>query len=987
RTGGHSKVASGSPALTVTAANNDQGIVVEQGGTLDIPGTINVVAAGNNAQEGLLNSGTVNLSGTLTINGVNADAIINAIDGTMNINGGRVQIGFNDAVGGDGIENFGLMDIAAGGRFFVRNIDDTGINNFGTIDSEGIIRIGTNIGSQNIGGVGVDNRENFTSTGSLEVEYTASFSIWNRSEMTLGGTVDLLESNLSGIRTNASTNLDLNDGTVLTISDMNQHGIQSSGGTIEWLSNNITVTIDNVGADGVTTANASTFLVKGDLLIGTQGTVGQESIENRGPFTIDGDCGNLVRIGNGALGDINDAIVNNSTIIYEGTANGFLGTNNGVVVSANGDLIAIANDNGYYGEFSQKVWLGCTSVDWNEGSNWSGGTVPTATDQAGISGTANFQPELSGVGSCGSLNLGILATLLVQNNATLAVGDLGISIENNGTITNAGTINITRNDDSNIAFNNQASLVNTGAINITRGSIGFLSANGSSLDNQLGAVINVNNSLRAFDFFTFVGNTGELNVSGGGVGFSALASFDNLSSGTIRVNGTSGTAFTSISSGGFVNEGDIILGVNGNLLDTALTISGGGLFNAQTAEITIGSGAKGIVINSGTLTNNGEISIDNTTNEAIEITPTGALRIFNNTVAIGDFTPTGAGILNNENLVVGDMGSLRVRTNASIGVQVNQNFTNNGVFSTTQSISVDGSATIQGAGSFETQGDWICDGTTNLVDASLIMSGNNSSSLTNTQGPLEVDVFFADETNGILTLNSGLTVNTQLNLSEGLLDLNGQVITIGENALLTGESETTYIIDSEGSGTGFITHTQALNVPSQLEAGGLGVSFSSPNNLNDVTINRRHYGSVGGTDIVVRTYEVAIGNSSAVATLDFTYLDQELNGIDENELGLFTVSNGNLTEIPSFGFDPNANIIQYEAAGINTQFAFSTSSQTLTWTGTVSDDWYTAGNWNPQIVPDFNYSVIIPDVNTNDPVVSAGSGVFAQCKSVVIEED
>ncbi|MEM9259387.1 MAG: T9SS type A sorting domain-containing protein, partial [Bacteroidota bacterium] len=54
-----------------------------------------------------------------------------------------------------------------------------------------------------------------------------------------------------------------------------------------------------------------------------------------------------------------------------------------------------------------------------------------------------------------------------------------------------------------------------------------------------------------------------------------------------------------------------------------------------------------------------------------------------------------------------------------------------------------------------------------------------------------------------------------------------------------------------------------------------------------------------------------------------------------------------------------------------------------TWTGAVSSDWETAGNWSPQVVPGEETDVIIPNVNTNDPIIDEPI-IF--CKSLVIEE-
>ncbi len=47
-----------------------------------------------------------------------------------------------------------------------------------------------------------------------------------------------------------------------------------------------------------------------------------------------------------------------------------------------------------------------------------------------------------------------------------------------------------------------------------------------------------------------------------------------------------------------------------------------------------------------------------------------------------------------------------------------------------------------------------------------------------------------------------------------------------------------------------------------------------------------------------------------------------------------------------------------------------------TWTGALSTDWATAGNWNPSGQPTFDQNVLIPDV-TNDPYLSTGWGMAA----------
>jgi hypothetical protein len=49
----------------------------------------------------------------------------------------------------------------------------------------------------------------------------------------------------------------------------------------------------------------------------------------------------------------------------------------------------------------------------------------------------------------------------------------------------------------------------------------------------------------------------------------------------------------------------------------------------------------------------------------------------------------------------------------------------------------------------------------------------------------------------------------------------------------------------------------------------------------------------------------------------------------------------------------------------------------LIWTGNVSNDWNTAGNWSCQVVPDLTTNVTIPDV-TNDPILNSGVAGLAK---------
>jgi Secretion system C-terminal sorting domain len=83
---------------------------------------------------------------------------------------------------------------------------------------------------------------------------------------------------------------------------------------------------------------------------------------------------------------------------------------------------------------------------------------------------------------------------------------------------------------------------------------------------------------------------------------------------------------------------------------------------------------------------------------------------------------------------------------------------------------------------------------------------------------------------------------------------------------------------------------------------------------------------------------------------------------DEYDLTKFTVSGGTPLTCPPI----------------------ATATQTMTWTGTVSNDWNNACNWSPNGVPTATNEVVIDNV-TNDPVVL--SGTVATCKKIYTNTD
>ena len=102
------------------------------------------------------------------------------------------------------------------------------------------------------------------------------------------------------------------------------------------------------------------------------------------------------------------------------------------------------NTNWFFGG-DNITWIGVTSTDWNDPSNWDLGFVPIAGDFDTIPGGTPFEPTLTSSVTAGSLTIAPTATLtLAGNNLTVNTTFLGTGILiNNGTIILNGSETVT----------------------------------------------------------------------------------------------------------------------------------------------------------------------------------------------------------------------------------------------------------------------------------------------------------------------------------------------------------------------------------------------------------------------------------------------------------------------------------------------------------------------------------------------------------------
>jgi hypothetical protein len=262
-----------------------------------------------------------------------------------------------------------------------------------------------------------------------------------------------------------------------------------------------------------------------------------------------------------------------------------------------------------------------------------------------------------------------------------------------------------------------------------------------------------------------------------------------------------------------------------------------------------------------------------------------------------------------------------------------------------------------------------------------------------------------------------LKVNQLITLTNGTLNLNGHTLDFGDgnsrNLTVNGALEV------NGNSTLRLVNNARVIV----NVGGIfklvGDSPASPGRVTSTTPSGRYALEVNsGGQIEARYYEVSNLNANGItlrlgAIVDpvnnfsegtfsngaasGTYLrfenefggtDIQLNNVSFGSGALYNVTRTSGTDrviivdaygpLGSFEFENDEGGIKDPNLGL----ILWTYVNTYVWTGALSTDWHTPGNWSSSLVPDITKGVIIPDV-ANKPVISNG---IAEAKKIDLYE-
>lgn len=164
-------------------------------------------------------------------------------------------------------------------------------------------------------------------------------------------------------------------------------------------------------------------------------------------------------------------------------------------------------------------------------------------------------------------------------------------------------------------------------------------------------------------------------------------------------------------------------------------------------------------------------------------------------------------------------------------------------------------------------------------------------------------------------LSGNITISNSLNLSSGILQTNTDTITLDSAATLS-ETSTSYVL-------GNIRTQKYLGAGSSHAFGNIGLGINTnataPGNIS-VVRNTGTAITASGNQSIKRNYTITPDNNTSLnADVEFSYLDAELNSINENELELFACNSGSCTELGYTSRDATANTVSLN--GVN---SFST---------------------------------------------------------------
>jgi VCBS repeat-containing protein/autotransporter-associated beta strand protein len=523
------------------------------------------------------------------------------------------------------------------------------------------------------------------------------------------------------------------------------------------------------------------------------------------------------------------------------------------------------------------VWIATTATaatdiasgiapgDWNTGSHWETGTVPTANDDAIIItnqliGLTPYYPvtidaaafaksvTMNDFGSTApeldnnsALTIGntfdLIKDAIVKNTGTISVGGL-MEVLNTSTLTNSGTLTLAEGGD----FKDQSTISNT--------IHGTIEVSGGTLNVQVGIA---NAGLVAIDSGATLALNGAA-IDGGTVTNKANGTIDLTGSGVLKKGSLGNAGTIDVSGIGNALDGETVTA--NNILE--VLFGGALLFDLGT---TVANGGGTITVDgTGTLTLNGATITGGTVTDNGTLDLTGTAVLKNGTLGnTHQINVSGTGNeLYGETVTANN--ALEILANSALLIDHGTTVTNGGT------ITVDGTGTLTLSGATITGGTVIDNGTIDVISDSTIDSNISLG------GQIKV------EDNSTLTLYNALSIGTEtvtlagtnaiLDDSAGLSLAGG---TIGGSGNLAADTNL----------AGYGTVSIPLDSADQVTASGGTLEFTKAVDSTTATV----FDIAAAANSVLK-FDAAVGTASTDPTVTFEGSDNGAGVLDLTAISL-----------------------------------------------------------------------------------------------------
>jgi hypothetical protein len=246
------------------------------------------------------------------------------------------------------------------------------------------------------------------------------------------------------------------------------------------------------------------------------------------------------------------------------------------------------------------------------------------------------------------------------------------------------------------------------------------------------------------------------------------------------------------------------------------------------------------------------------------------------------------------------------------------------VSSPAQGISIGSGTTFSlGGATLLLPNNWSNAGAFTAGTGTISFNGSGGSQIITCVSPEVFHNVTVNKASGGVVLNNSITVNGNLTITSGNINLNGDTLLLGTSATLVETPGNTV----KGT-SGVIMTTQTLGA-NPGNVAGLGADISGSPALGVTTVVRGHSpDTVGTSRSICRYYKITPGNNSGLnATVTFTYDQSELNDLTESTLEVFnSLNNGEEWISVSGSLDTLNNTVRISGIGSFTMWSFFSSS-------------------------------------------------------------